>query len=150
MLEIKKILLASDLSDNSEKALHYAQYFTSQFKAELHVLHVLEDIPSSTPLFGGGLALTSSVHESATVAERNMRNLFDKAWISGKQIVVATAEGKPGAAILEYASEHQIDLIIVGTHGRSGLSHVLLGSVAEQITKQAQCPVLVVRSPSTN
>jgi nucleotide-binding universal stress UspA family protein len=146
VLEIKKILLATELGRNSERALEYAKMFTSQFQAELHVLHVLEDVPSNTPIFGGGLALTSFVHESAQVVEQKIQSLFEPAWRLGKQIVTATAEGAPGAQILGYAVEHKIDLIVLGTHGRTGLTHILVGSVAEQVTRQSKCPVVVVRS----
>jgi nucleotide-binding universal stress UspA family protein len=143
---MKKILLATELGKNSERALDFARMFTSQFNAELHVLHVLEDLPSNTPMFGGGLALSTYVHESPSVVEEKIHSLFDPAWLIGKQIVVATAEGAPGAQILRYANEHNIDLVILGTHGRTGLTYILVGSVAEQVTRQSKCPVLVVRS----
>lgn len=146
MLCIKKILLASDLSQNSAKATEYACLLTSQFSAELHVLHVLEDVLSNTPSFGGGLALNSYVHESPSVAERKIRSLFETSWLLGKQLITATADGDPADSILRYAKEKSIDLIILGTHGRTGLSHILVGSVAEQVTRQSKCAVMVVRS----
>ncbi len=146
MLSIKKILLASDLGTNSDRATEYARMFTSQFGAELHVLHVLEDMLVNTPSFGGGLALNSYIHESKSVVERRIHSLFEPSWLLGKQLVTATAEGNPGEQILRYANEHSIDLIMVGTHGRTGLSHILVGSVAEQVTRKSKCAVVVVRS----
>ncbi len=146
MLGIKKILLASDLGENSARATEYARLFSSQFNAELHVLHVLEDKLSNTPIFGGGLALNSYVHESSAIAEGKIHSLFEPAWLLGRQLIVATADGEPGAQVLNYAKEHSIDLIVLGTHGRSGLSSVLIGSVAEHVSRNSKCPVVVVRS----
>jgi universal stress protein A len=146
MLEIIKILLATELGRNSERALEYAKLFTSQFHAELHVLHVLENIPSTTPTFGGGLATTTYVHESPEIAEQKIHALFEPAWLIGKKTVFATVDGSPAVEILRYAEERTIDLIILGTHGRSGLAHIWLGSVAEQVTRQSKCPVTIVRS----
>lgn len=146
VLEIKKILLATDLGGNSERATEYARLFVGQFNAELHVLHVLEDVPTNTPVFGGGIVLNTYVHESASVAEQKIHALFESSWRIGKQLVAATADGEPSAQILRYAKELHVDLIVLGTHGRSGLSQILLGSVAAQVTHHATCPVVVVRS----
>ena len=148
MIEIKKILLATDLGQNSAKATEYARIFVSKFGAELHVLHVLEDKLSNTPSFAGGLALNSYVHESPAVAEQLIRSLFEPAWLLDKHIVVATADGSPADQILDYAKKHSIDLIALGTHGRTGLSHILIGSVAEHVIRHAKCPVVTVPSRS--
>lgn len=148
VLSIKKILLASDLGANSQRATEYARMFTSQFGAELHVLHVLEDVLVNTPSFGGGLALNSYVHESKSVVEGRIHSQFEPSWLLGKQLIAATAEGDPGDQILRYAKEHAIDLIILGTHGRTGLTHIFVGSVAEQVTRKSKCAVVVVRSHS--
>lgn len=148
MLGIKKILLATDLGENSARATDYARLFTSQFSAELHVLHVLEDIPSNTPVFGGGLAFNSYVHESPVIVKQKIHSLFEPAWLLGKQLVAASADGKPADQILRYANEFSIDLIILGTHGRTGLTHILVGSVAEHVMQHSKCPVVTARSRS--
>jgi universal stress protein A len=144
VLGVRKILLASDLGLNSSRTTEYACLFAKQFQAELHVLHILEDKLSNTPNFGGGLALNSYYHESSSAAESKIHSMFEPAWLLGMQLVVATAEGKPGDQILHYSGEHSIDLIILGTHGRTGLSHVLMGSVAEQVIRHSKCAVVVV------
>lgn len=146
MLCVGKILLASDLGQNSQRATEYAGMFSKQFQAKLHVLHVLEDRLSNTPNFGGGLALNSYYHESPSAAESKIHSLFEPAWLVGMQLVAATAEGNPSDQILHYSKEHSIDLIILGTHGRSGLSHVLMGSVAEHVIRHSKCAVVVVPS----
>jgi len=148
MIEIKKILLATDLGQNSAKAMEYARIFVSKFGAELHVLHVLEDKLTNTPSFAGGLALNSYVHESPAVAEQLIRSLFEPSWLLDKHIVVATTDGSPADQILDYAKKHSIDLIALGTHGRTGLSHILIGSVAEHVIRHAKCPVVTVPSRS--
>ena len=121
MLRIKNILLASELGDNSARATEYARLFTTHFSAELHVIHVLENVLTNTPSFAGGLALNSYVHETPSVIERKIHLLFEPSWLLGKKLVAATADGEPGDQILRYAKENSIDLIILGTHGRTGL-----------------------------
>jgi nucleotide-binding universal stress UspA family protein len=78
-------------------------------------------------------------------AERGLAELLDPAWAQGKSIVRTARQGVPFLEILLYAKEQEIDLIVIGTHGRSGLAHVLLGSVTEKIVRKASCPVLTVR-----
>ena len=71
--------------------------------------------------------------------------LIDSAWAEGKLVVRATAQGTPFLEIIRYAKEKDIDMIVMGTHGRSGLVHMLMGSVAEKVVRKAPCPVLTVR-----
>ncbi len=146
MLSIRRILLASDLGKNCARATEHARFFTSQFSAELHVLHVLEDISTNTPSFGGGLAFNSYIHEKASVVEQKIHGLFEPSWLLGKQLIAATADGNPGDQIVQYAKSKSIDLIVLGTHGRTGLSHILVGSVAEHVTRHSKCAVMVVPS----
>ena len=79
-------------------------------------------------------------------AEKALDQLLDQDWAQGKKIVKSTRQGPPFLEIIRYAKENEIDLIVLGTHGRTGLAHVLLGSVAEKVVRKASCPVLTVRS----
>ena len=145
MINLNRILYPTDFSEYSAVAAKYACAFADQFNAELHLLHVLEVHSSSTPLFAGGLALAPQVQESKAAAESELDKVLDPQWQKGKRVVEATAEGTPFLEIIRYAKQNDIDLIVMGTHGRSALKQVLLGSVAEKVVRKAPCPVLTVR-----
>jgi nucleotide-binding universal stress UspA family protein len=142
MIELKRILAPTDFSEYSAEAIGYACELADKFDSELHLLHILEVHASSTPVFGGGLAFNPRVRESRAAAEKALESVA-----SGRVAVRATAEGPTFLEILRYAKDNAIDLIVMGTHGRSGLAHVMLGSVAERVVRKAPCPVLTVRHP---
>jgi len=145
MINLKRILLPTDFSEYSAEATRYACELAQRFKAELHLLHVLEVHVSPTPAFGGGLALGSYIKESQEAAEKALSNALDATWTEDLSVVRATADGPPFVEIIRYAKEHDIDMIVIGTHGRTGLAHVLMGSVAENVVRKSSCPVLTVR-----
>jgi len=147
MNSLKRILLPTDFSENSVHAQKYACAFVEQFDAELHLLHVFQDLAgiSFDPFFGipiGGCIQP----DSRKTAEERLRAMLDPKWAEERHVVCATAQGTPFLEIIRYAKTNDIDVIVVTTHGRTGLSRVLLGSVAEQVVRKAPCPVLVVRS----
>jgi universal stress protein A len=145
MIQLARILLPTDFSEFSSEATKYACALAEQFDAELHLLHVLEIHQSTTPDFAMGLALPSRTKESRKAAEKALENVLDSKWAEGRKVVKAILEGTPFLEIIRCAKEHGIDLIVMGTHGRSGLVHVLIGSVAEKVVRKAPCPVLTVR-----
>lgn len=145
MITIQRILCPTDFSSYAAEALKYACAFVDKFDAELHLLHALEVHLSSTPVFGAGLALPRQTRESREAADKELARVLDPEWQKGKHVVRATAEGAPFLKIIRYAREHDIDMIVMGTHGRSGLPHILLGSVAERVVRKAPCPVLTIR-----
>lgn len=144
-IQLKKILLPTDFSDHSATATKYACELATRFDAELHLLHALEVHASSTPAFFMGLALPSYIHESKVAAEKAMTGVLDSQWSADRTVVHAIVEGSPKVEIIQYARKHDIDLIVLATHGRTGLSHVIMGSVAESVVRTAECPVLTVR-----
>jgi len=144
MIQIKKILLPTDFSDYSAAATKYACELATKFDAELHLLHTLETHLASTPGFGMGLALPTYLHESRLAAQKALAGVLDPKW-SIQTVIHAVAEGSPILEIIRYARTHEIDLIVLATHGRTGLSHVMMGSVAETVVRTASCPVLTVR-----
>ncbi len=147
MIAIKKVLLPTDFSDDSRHALTYACAFAEKFGAELHLLHVVQDLVAIVP--EPGLAFPPPgdyLGELRQSAERVLATMPDAAWSAGKTVVRVVRQGPPYVEIVRYAKEAGIDLLVIGTHGRSGLAHVLLGSVAEKVVRKAPCPVLTVRS----
>jgi nucleotide-binding universal stress UspA family protein len=144
-IEIKCILLPTDFSADSASATQYARELVTRFDAELHVLHTLEVHLASTPAFAMGLALPTYLQESRAAAEKALEGVPDPRWPAGRKVVRAVVEGSPKVEIVRYARTQQIDLIVLATHGRSGLAHVVIGSVAENVVRTAPCPVLTVR-----
>jgi nucleotide-binding universal stress UspA family protein len=144
-IELKRILLPTDFSSYSATATKYACELVTKFDAQLHLLHTLEVHLASTPVFGMGLALPQYIQESRAAAEKALTSVLDPQWAVGRKIVQAVVEGSPKVEIVRYARTQAIDLIVLATHGRSGLAHVIIGSVAESVVRTAPCPVLTVR-----
>lgn len=144
-LGLNRILLPTDFSEYASAATKYACGFAEHFAAELHLLHVVEIHLTTVPEFGMGLALATSIRESREAAEKALAGMFESEWAKGRDIVRAIVEGSPFVQIVRYAKEHEIDLIVMGTHGRTGLAHAMIGSVAERVVRKAGCPVLTVR-----
>lgn len=145
MIELKKILVPTDFSQHSETALRYGCEFALKFNAELHLFYVIEDLVSEyqgLPSFPGNY-----LTEIRTDAERRIATFLSPDWNNGKGVVRKTHAGTPFLEILRYAQDNSIDLLVMGTHGRTALSHVLMGSVAEKVVRHARCPVLTVRHP---
>jgi nucleotide-binding universal stress UspA family protein len=135
--KLKKILVPVDFSDCSKKALEYAIPFARQFDAELTLLLVLRPY---TPMLEMGSMDVETV-EDANKALEGLRGLVDRAVRSG----TAMRRGEPHVEIIKFAKEFGIDLIILSTHGHTGVARVLLGSTTEKVVRHAGCPVLVVR-----
>ena len=91
-----------------------------------------------------------SVHEIVAAAESSLKLVLDPGWMASHAACLQVAVGTPFLEIARYAEEHAIDLIVMGTHGRTGLQHVLLGSVAERVLRYAKCPVLTIRTTDDN
>jgi len=148
MIRLERVLVPIDFSKFSKHALRYGCAFADEFHAELHLLHVLQDLIHVVPDVGTGLPAPDvyfrEVHENA---EKALAELPGDLWSGGKEVVRALRTGTPFLEIVRYAKEEQIDLIVLGTHGRSALVHLLLGSVAEKVVRKAPCPVLTVRHP---
>ena len=147
MIELKRILLPSDFSENAQRATDFACGLAEKFGAELHLLHVCQQAAAMLPeLAGNEAAARHYEHDAEQAAIRQLEGLLDPTWSAGRLIVRATRSGSPVAEIPRYASESAVDLIVLGTHGRTGLAHLLMGSVAENVVRHAHCPVLTIRS----
>ena len=144
-IRLQKILLPTDFSNYSAAATKYACELATKFDAELHLLHTLEIHLSSTPLFSMGLALPQWINESRSAAGKSLAGVLDPKWSAGRTVIQAVVEGSPKVEIVRYARKQEIDLIVLATHGRTGLPHVIMGSVAETVVRTAPCPVLTVR-----
>lgn len=140
MVKIKRILLTTDLSENSFCAKGYACALAEQFDAELHVLSVVPDLPvrAAAPF------VAPHLESERAAAKEGILQVIDSEWAKDKAVICEVRQGVPNEEIIRYADENAIDLIVMATHGRTGLGHVLIGSVAERVIRKATCPVLTV------
>lgn len=145
MIALNQILLPTDFSPQAEVARSWACQLCEQFKAELHLLHVLESHPGATPAFGMGLAPPQSVKESIPLIRKILDDYIDSEWKSKNQVAISIRDGAAFVEIVRYARDSDIDLIVLSTHGRTGIPHMMMGSVAERVVRSAPCPVLTVR-----
>jgi len=148
VIGIKNILVATDFGEPAEAALRYGEELARKFGASLHVLHVVDDVGAHASVASGlPISVDDVQHQLEADARRTLESQITEPDRSalGATLVTLTSS-TPALAILAYARDAEIDLIIVGTHGRHGLSHFFLGSVAQHVSRSASCPVLTVRA----
>jgi nucleotide-binding universal stress UspA family protein len=146
VIEIRSILAPTDFSAHAEKALGYACGLAERLGAELHLLNILSEIlPAGPDPLLMPVMPPEYYQENEDRARETIARLLKPVWGTPRRVVTAVRWGSPVEAIVSYALDEQIDLIVIATHGRTGLSHVLLGSVAERIVREAPCPVLTLR-----
>ena len=140
----KTILVATDFSQASKDAASCARGLAATLGARLHLLHVVLD-PSSQPWTAAAFAmpLADLIPQWQDDARRDL--LLEVPPEERDNVVVAAPVGSPSAEIIQYAQDHHVDLIVMGTHGRGALGHLFLGSVAERVVRKAPCAVLTVR-----
>jgi nucleotide-binding universal stress UspA family protein len=140
MIVLKNVLVATDFSPASDAALAYARALARTFGASLHLLHVAEN-----------QFLRPAAADPATIKTAQLRSLNERLTAADRDrlgaVAVLEVSDTPADAIVEYARRATIDLAVIGTHGRSGMSQILVGSVAERVVRTAPCPVLTVRHP---
>jgi len=149
MLTLKNVLVATDFSEPSDAALMYGRELATRFGATLHVLHVAQNIYISTFGAENYAAMAPGLQQQIEDdARQQLHQLLIDNDGSGPPIIPAIlTSSSPASAILDYAKDHNIDVIVMGTHGRGALAHLVMGSVAERVVRLAPCPVLTVRHP---
>jgi len=143
MIQVDTILCPTDFSEPSRAATEYALELARRFDARLQLLFVVENPVLYSPALGGYVPKAEDLERFAQTALDNWVLPDDAA---GIEIERRWVHGHPYAQIVGEAREHDVDLIVMGTHGRGFLPHLLLGSVAERVVRYAPCPVLTVRS----
>ncbi|MCY3842255.1 MAG: universal stress protein [Acidobacteria bacterium] len=143
-MKLERILLPTDFSDTAGHALDYARDLAARFGASVHLLHVVSD-PTVQDWAGEveGLVVPDLLAKWKEDAERRLGEIS----IGDVETVRAVRVGHAFVEIIHYATGNAIDLIVMGTHGRGPVRHLLLGSVAEKVVRKAPCPVLTVRQP---
>src|SRR6516225_7922520 len=143
MIDLRRILVPTDFSKSSANALTYAVAFAEKFGAEIHLLHVVQDLA----LFIPEAVLVAPppappVEQFASAARTALERVITDLQRPGLAIRPEVVEGTPYEEIVRFAREREVDMIVIGTHGHTGLAHILLGGVTDKVVRRAPCPVL--------
>jgi len=141
-VEIKNVLFATDFSDASEAALPYVAALSLRYGSTIHLAHVLPDVTFLRPGAPDPAVMGSIYEDAHSGAQEKMQRLADR--LKGFPHHTYLRHGETCEVLSEIISEQKVDLVIAGTHGRTGLGKLVMGSVAEEILRQASCPVLTV------
>jgi nucleotide-binding universal stress UspA family protein len=149
MMRLKRILVATDFGEAAHVALTYGRELARTFGATLDVLHVADNFFARGFAGEGYIAaypqMQSDVEDAAAKNLAALLSDEDRAVLGATAIVRSSTA--PALTIVDYASDTSVDLIVMGTHGRGAMAHLLMGSVAERVVRMAPCPVLTVRHP---
>ncbi len=146
--DIKKVLIPIDFSDTSRKCFYVGLRYAMAFGAETCVLHVKEPITALDSSFEKVEAANETIERIEQGVRRRVEELFGEGGVDEvdrRKVTVAVLAGRPHQQIVRYAIDHEVDLIVMGTHGRTGLTAILVGSVAERVVRLAPCAVLCVK-----
>jgi nucleotide-binding universal stress UspA family protein len=142
----KRILVPMDFSPPSDAALEYARNVAARYGASLHLLHVAEDPYRAFYTAEVYVPEIEGLREEIlTDTEQRLKERVRPSDVTEFHATAESVIGSPAGSIVEYAAGRDIDLIVMGTHGRGGMAHLLMGSVAERVVRTAPCPVLTVR-----
>ena len=147
MIQLKRILVPTDFSEHAEHAAAYAAELARRFDVqEVHCIHV-SDIPADLMATSGYYLTGPSEQFIDQIREESRRSLeqFAEKHLAGLPVETAFLEGRPFVEIIQYARDKAVGLVVIATHGRTGITHALFGSVAEKVVRKDPCPVLVVK-----
>jgi len=147
MPQISRIVVPIDFSEYSKKAFGYAVDFAQTFRAELILVYVVEPVIYPADFSFGQVALPSMGRELHDRGKTQLESLIEKGVPDNVSARYLLRSGKPFVEIIKVAKEEDAQLIIIATHGHSGIEHALFGSTAEKVVRKAPCPVLSIRSP---
>jgi nucleotide-binding universal stress UspA family protein len=148
VIDLQRILVPTDFSKHSEVAMHYAVALAEKFAAQLFVLNVVQDLALFIPdAVAVAPPIAAPVEQFLAAARDALERVIQAIDFGSVTVHREVREGTPFYEIIRFAKEKEVDLIVMGTHGHTGLTHVLLGSVTEKVVRKAPCPVLTVRHP---
>lgn len=147
MVNIKNILVPTDFSEYSKGTLPYAVDFAHKYGAKITLMHIFDEELLSPIFFEAGGVAQEYYNRLQDRLEAAVDDFLDAIDMEGVEFEAMLGNGTPYVEIIKYARENGMDLIMVSTHGRTGLAHAFLGSTAEKIIRKAPCPVMVIRHP---
>jgi len=146
-MQIKTILFPTDFSNGARAAMDYALSLAQDYKAQLVLLYVIQDISIAEWYIPSSLSVADLTEDMRKGAWQEMDKWGAEASEKTADVVKLVERGVPFVEIIRTAKEKKADLIVIGTHGRTGIDHMLFGSTAEKVVRKASCPVLTVRVP---
>jgi len=144
--KIERIIVPIDFSGHSKNALQYAVSFAKQFKSELILIYVVEPAIYPADFSFGQVAIPNMENEMVERGKQELEQLVQTHIAGALQARTMVRTGKPFLEIIDAATEENADLIIIATHGHTGMEHLLFGGTAEKVVRKAHCPVLTVRA----
>ena len=142
MTEFGKILFPTDFSESAENASRYALSLAKKYGSKVYVIHVIEPFTYTTEF---GLDFSAQLKEMEASARRLLDDIVASIKKTNLDVESVLITGEPFVEIIKYARKEQVDLIVMATHGRSGIEHMLMGSVAEKVVRKSPCPVLTIK-----
>lgn len=151
-MQIKTILFPTDFSDGARAAMNHAVSLAKDYKAKLLLMYVVQDIAVSEWYIPSTLSMTELLEDMEKGAWTEMEKLGSEvgATVGADNMEKIISRGVPFVEILRTAKDRSVDLIVIGTHGRTGIDHMLFGSTAEKVVRKSPCPVLTVRMVGKN
>jgi nucleotide-binding universal stress UspA family protein len=145
VIKLRKVLVPTDFSESARHALTYGISFAREYQSELVVLHVVENLTVgyASDLFP--VPMAEVFQEISGYAKAELAKLGAAAREKKVEVVEQVVQGKPSAEIIRFAREAEVDMIVLGTHGKGMLDQALFGSTTERVVRRAPCPVLTVR-----
>jgi nucleotide-binding universal stress UspA family protein len=147
MIEIKSILFPTDFSEGSSQALLYVVDMAKRYRAKVYILHVIYDISKAVDWYVPRLSIEEMYKDILQRAKEEIEKFSYEELSSLADIERIVTTGVPHEEIINFVNKHNIDLIVIGTHGRKGIERILFGSTAANVVRYAPCPVLTVRLP---
>ncbi|MBI5788409.1 MAG: universal stress protein [Candidatus Schekmanbacteria bacterium] len=146
MINLKNIMVPVDFSEDSRKALTYGISLAGNYRAKLHIVNIIDD-----RIYDDNLFMVYAEQEIRDNRQKVVQGKLDEMLTEAKNLhpeveaINAVQFGIAFVAIIKYARDNDVDLIIMGSHGHTGIAHVLIGSTTEKVVRKAPCPVLVIR-----
>ena len=147
MVTVNEILVPTDFSDHSLRALDYGVDFAQRFSSALTVVVVVEPLLQAVDMSWTSVDFDELDKSHREAAAARVAEIVAERVPAEIPCEIVTLVGKPFVEIVKYAKEHNADLIVMATHGRGAMAHILMGSTAEKVVRKAPCPVLTVKHP---
>ncbi len=146
MIALTHVVVAVDLAEPFKEVLDCGRTFAESFGATLHLVYVVDDVATRSQASAAGLPDLTAIQSTLAAEARSRLEAVATGEFEGLAVhVEVLTANRPASAIVAYAQDAKAELIVAGTHGRTGLAEVVMGSVAQEIVRRAPCPVLTVR-----
>jgi nucleotide-binding universal stress UspA family protein len=146
IIKLNSILFPTDFSHYNDEALEYASTLAAEANATLHIVHVHDVNDMNAAIGEAGILYNEAWKRENSISRERLGEIVPT--VAGVEYKHHYLTGAPGSAIVDFAADNDIDLIVMASHGRSGISRLLMGSIAENVLRKAPCPVLIVKQPT--